>query len=84
MDLWYITNNTGSELDSTFDQCSTALRRLSELKSRRDVQENRATALKQLVTHFSLQLPNPSTNASFLMLRSEASKAVLSLKEMVL
>ena len=85
MDLWYfVAKSTNGGLDSTLYQYASALRRLSELKSRRAMEEHKKTILSELVTLFSVQLANPSTNTSFLLLRQEASKAALVLQKTVL
>jgi hypothetical protein len=80
LDLWHLAANSSN---TGVDHCASALRKLSQLKARHDLEDHRAQLLKELVTYFSLQLPNPSTNAPFLLLRQEASKAALAVQKTV-
>jgi len=84
MDIWYFAEKSSNGgLDASFEHCASALKRLSELKCRRNMEEHRMTMLNEYVTDFSIQLPNPSTNTAFLLLRQEASKAIKAVKQTV-
>ncbi len=65
------------------EYCTSALRKLSELKSRQCMEDHRARLLKEIDTHLSLQLANPSGNPYFMLLRQAASKAEIALQKTV-
>jgi hypothetical protein len=88
--LWELIENACNELDlhlaefeeggdfgNTFDKYASALKKRDALKLTLPQKEQTATTLEQLVTFFSLTLPNPLTNVTLINLRQEASKARL-------
>ena len=59
----------------TFDRYSSAIKRLSELKTRKQAQEDRANQLSQISTYLSLTVQDPANDGTFLLVRREAGLA---------
>lgn len=69
--------------NTTFDQYVAALKKREELASACVMEEQRATLLEQLVTYFSLRIPNAPQSQQLKTLREEASKTRLGVNALV-
>ena len=95
--LWELLENACNELDlhlaefeeggdfgNTFEKCASALKKRDALKLALPQKEQTASTVEQLVTFFSMTLPNASTNVTLINLRQQASKARLEADALVI
>jgi len=76
-------SDLGDEAENSFDRYSTALHQMSQLQSRLSDEQETAKFLDQLVTFFSVTLPDASMNSSLEKVRSQASKTWHSVNQTV-
>lgn len=80
--LWGLLEGACTELDlllaehesvgcvgNTYSEYVEALKRREQLKASCTIEEQRATMLEQLVTYFSIKLPDPASNQPLCILR---------------
>ena len=71
------------EGDSTYSQYVAALRKKEQLSAAYRTGDQRATLLEQLVSYFSLSIPNVAHQQQLVILKQEASKARLAVTALV-
>ena len=94
--LWDLLEGACTELDlllaqhtaqggegNTYEQYVSALRKRDQLKSTVATEEQRATIMEQLITFFSLNIPNEAHRQQLALLRQEASKVRLGICALV-
>lgn len=83
LDLLLAQHVTVGWLGTSFDQYVAALKRREALSVSLTAAEQKVTLFDQLVTYFSLHLPNPSHNQQLRHIREAASKAMLEVADVV-
>lgn len=83
LDLLLAHHTTVGGLGTSFDEYIAALKRREEMSASLAAAEQKVTLLDQLVTYFSLNLPNPAHNQQLRLLREAASKAMLEVAQVV-
>lgn len=83
LDLLLAKHVSVGGLGSSYDEYVAALKKREELSVSLTAAEQRVTMLDQLVTYFSLHLPNPSQNQQLKIIREAASKALLGVAAVV-
>ena len=83
LDLHLAEHDSGGTFDRTFARYKAALVETSQLKSQLESLKQSVTVLDQLVTFFSLRVPNPSQNTSLQTIRKEAGNKTIEIKRTV-
>ena len=84
LDLLLASHISVGGLGNTFDEYVLALRKREKLNDSLTAAEQKVTLLDQLVTYFSLRLPNASQNQQLKHLREAASKDLLEVANTVI
>lgn len=83
LDLLLAENTSVQGGESSFMNYVVALKKREQLNLSLTAAEQRVTVLDQLVTFFSLNLPNPSQNQQLKTIREASSKALLEVAAVV-
>jgi hypothetical protein len=83
LDLHLAEHNSGGTFDNTFSRYITALSEKAHLKEKLKSLTQTITLLDQLITYFSLHLPNPSQCQSLATVQQEAANKRVEAKRVV-
>ncbi len=83
LDLLLAEHISEGGIGSTYEKYVEALKKREQLRASHATQEARATLLEQLVTYFSLNVPNASHNQQLAAFRAQASQARLGVTTLV-